>query len=263
MRYVLIEQQMKNINNLMSTSIIILLGGTGSRFSKLNEPPKQLSKLNNGLILTHIIKNFKKYGLNHFIFPLGFKKNFFIDFFNSKKNINKYKFNILKNNIKDKIQKDKINISYFDAGNKTSKLSRVYKSLKYTISDNLLIAYGDDLSNIRIDQLLKKFLLLKKKKVVVTIFKKNSQYGHVITDKKGLVKKFIEKPAFQNPINIGHYIFPLHILAKFKKKNFELEKNLIPALAKKNLLHSYEHKGYFYSINDKKELIFAKKNLKN
>jgi glucose-1-phosphate cytidylyltransferase len=249
-----------NNNNL--TSVIILVGGSGSRFSKLNEQPKQLSKLNNDLILMHIIKNFKKYGLNHFIFPLGIKKNFFIKFFNSTKNKDKYKFNILDGKNKKDYDKDKVNITYFDAGRNTTKLTRVYKSLKYIMSDDLLVAYGDDLSDIRIDQLFKKFLFFKKRKALITIFKKNSQYGHVMTDKRGNVKKFVEKPAFQNPINIGHYLFSANLLKKIKSKKYELESYLIPLLVKKNLLYSHEHKGYFYSINDKKELIFAKKKLK-
>ena len=249
-----------NNNNL--TSVIILVGGSGSRFSKLNEQPKQLSKLNNDLILMHIIKNFKKYGLNHFIFPLGIKKNFFIKFFNSTKNKDKYKFNILDGKNKKDYDKDKVNITYFDAGRNTTKLTRVYKSLKYIMSDDLLVAYGDDLSDIRIDQLFKKFLFFKKRKALITIFKKNSQYGHVMTDKRGNVKNFVEKPAFQNPINIGHYLFSANLLKKIKSKKYELESYLIPLLVKKNLLYSHEHKGYFYSINDKKELIFAKKKLK-
>ena len=251
---------MNKINNL--TSVIILIGGSGSRFSKLNEQPKQLSKLNNDFILIHIIKNFRKYGLNHFILPLGFKKSFFVKFLNSKKNIDKYKLNILTGKNKKDYDKDKINITYFDAGKNTNKLSRVYKSLKYIMSDDLFVAYGDDLSDIRIDQLLKKFMSLKKKKALISIFKKNSQYGHVLVDKSGKVKKFEEKPAFQNPINIGHYLFSANFLKKFQNKKYELESNLIPLLVKKNLLYSYEHKGYFYSINDKKELIFAKKKLK-
>ena len=84
------------------TSAIVLVGGTGSRFSSIEEPPKQLSKLNKDFILIHIIKHFKKYGINHFIFPLGYKKKFFINFFLSKKNVAKYKFNILKKKIQNK-----------------------------------------------------------------------------------------------------------------------------------------------------------------
>ena len=74
---------MKINNNLIS--VVILAGGMGSRFSSVNEPPKQLSKLNKDLIIIHIINNFKKFGFKHFIFPLGAKQKFFFKFFNSKK----------------------------------------------------------------------------------------------------------------------------------------------------------------------------------
>jgi len=145
-----------------SISTVILLGGSGSRFSSINEPPKQLSKLNNDFILMHIINYFKKYGLNHFIFPLGFKKNFFSRFFYSKKNISKYKFNILKKKFKIKdLKTNKINISLFDAGKSTNKLSRIYKSLNYIINNDFLVAYGDDLSNINLNQTFKKFYKYK------------------------------------------------------------------------------------------------------
>ena len=53
-----------------------------------------------------------------------------------------------------------------------------------------------------------------------------------------------------------------NILKKFKKKNHELENNFLPLLVKKNLLTSVEHRGYFYSINDKKELLIAQTKLK-
>ena len=103
---------MKTKNKLIS--VVVLVGGSGSRFSSINEFPKQLSKLNNEFILMHIINNFRKYGLKHFIFPLGLKKNFFEKFFHSKKNIYKYKFNILKKNFSTKdLKSNKINISIF------------------------------------------------------------------------------------------------------------------------------------------------------
>ena len=54
-----------------SISVVILIGGSGSRFSSIKETPKQLSKLIDNYILMHIINNFKKYGLNHFVFPLA------------------------------------------------------------------------------------------------------------------------------------------------------------------------------------------------
>ena len=68
-----------------SLSVVILIGGSGSRFSSMKEEPKQLTKLNNEHILIHIINHFKKYGLNHFILPLGLKKNILFNFLIPKK----------------------------------------------------------------------------------------------------------------------------------------------------------------------------------
>ena len=250
-------------NNINSISVVILVGGVGSRFSSFNKPPKQLSKLNKNLILINILNNFKKFGFNHFIFPLGAKKDFFINFFNSKKNIKKYKFNILKKNFKEKeIKPDKLNISLFNAGENTKKLMRITKSLNYTKNQDLLVTYGDDLANVNLKALVNKYQSLNKKKAIVTIYKKKSQYGHLLVNKSGLVKKFIEKPPHQHPINIGFYLLSKKILITYKKNNFELENNFLPVLTKLKLLMSYEHRGYFYSINDKKELINARNKLK-
>ena len=139
---------------------------------------------------------------------------------------------------------------------------RIKKSLKYVLKENFFVAYGDDLSNINLKLVYKKFEKNKKKKAIVTMFKKNSQYGHIVTNNKGIIKRFLEKPPFQYPINIGNYILKKSFFKKYSTKNLELENNFLPNLAKKKLLIAYEHKGYFYSINDKKELIFAKKKLK-
>ena len=51
--------------------------------------------------------------------------------FSSKKNISKYKFNILKKKFKkEDLKTNKINISFFDAGNNANKFTRIYKTHK-------------------------------------------------------------------------------------------------------------------------------------
>ena len=253
---------MKVTNNKIST--IVLVGGQGSRFSNLNEPPKHLTKLNKNLILNNIMNYIYKSGFRHFIFPLGFKKNYFIKFFNSKFNQKKYDFEIIKKKFDHKkFDKNKKFISYFNAGKKTKKITRVFKSINYTNNKDLLVIYGDDLANVKLDKVNEIYNRNKRKKVIVTVFKKNSQYGHLKVNAQGKVSKFIEKPPFPYPINIGFYFINTDVLKRFYNKANELETKFLPSLVKKNLLLSYEHTGYFYSINDKKELLAAKKNLKN
>ena len=141
-------------------------------------------------------------------------------------------------------------------------MTRILKSIKYSNS-NLLIVYGDDLANVNLSKIKNLFFINKNKKVVVSVYKKNSQYGHLEINKKNEVTKFIEKPPHPLPINIGFYMMSVDVLRQFYKESFELETDFLPQLAKKKMLVSNEHKGYFYSINDKKELLIAKKNLKN
>jgi len=245
-------------------STIILVGGQGSRFSKVNSPPKHLTKLNKNIILINIINYLKKFGFKHFIFPLGYKKEYFIKFFNSINNQKKFGFKIVNHKISIKdFESKKILISFFDAGKKTNKLTRIIKSKNYTNLSNLLIVYGDDLANINFKKVKNLFFKFKKQKVIVSVFKKNSQYGHLEINKKKEVIKFIEKPPHPLPINIGFYMINYEIIEKYYKNNFELEIDFLPCLVKKKLLVAFEHKGYFYSINDKKELLTAKKYLKN
>ena len=70
---------MKAIKN---KTLIILLGGKGTRFSDLKSSPKQLLQLNNHNILMNIILNYKKFKINNFILPLGHKSEYFKRYFN-------------------------------------------------------------------------------------------------------------------------------------------------------------------------------------
>ena len=147
-----------------SYSAIVLVGGKGTRFSKKSDPPKHLTKLNKNLILINIINYIKNYGFKHFIFPLGSKKKYFINFFNSKINQKKYKFELLQSTNSSRFKKDKTYISYFDAGENTKKLNRIYKSIKQSDTEDFLIVYGDDIANVNLDKLKKNIFNLIKKK---------------------------------------------------------------------------------------------------
>ena len=150
--------------NTKSFSAIVLVGGKGTRFSRENDPPKHLTKLNKNLIIINIINFLKKSGFQHFIFPLGAKKKFFMNFFNSKNNQKKYKFELLDKFNNLNLRLSKTYITLFDAGENTKKLSRIYKSLKKSSLDDFLILYGDDLANVNLEKLTNKYIRLKKKK---------------------------------------------------------------------------------------------------
>jgi len=242
----------------MIKNAIILIGGAGSRFSKINQSPKHLAKINGQYIIIRLINFLKKNGIKEVILPLGYKKKFFYKFFNSKKNQKKFNF-VVNDNFSNK---KKILIKAFDAGLKSSKLMRIKKSLKYLSEDDFLVAYGDGLANVNLKKLFNQYNIQKQKKTFVTSYFKKSQYGHLVISKNNFVTDFIEKPPFIKPINIGFFIFNKDIFNKFFNKNIELEKKFLKKIIKKKLLKTFLHKGYFYSIDNKKDILVAEKFLK-
>ena len=144
---------------------------------------------------------------------------------------------------------------------KSTKLIRIFKSIKYLENEDFLVTYGDGLADINILKLNQIYIKNNKQKALISTLKKRSQYGHIVIDKNKNVKKFVEKPLLFDPINIGYFIFNKKIFRYFFNKKYELEKEFLYNLIKKKLLKSFEHKGYFYSIDDKKDLLIAEKKL--
>lgn len=249
-----------NLINKFNLPVVLLLGGKGSRFSKIREEPKQLVQLNKNSLLGSILLYYKKYKFNYFILPLGYKKDFFIKFFNNKQNVKKYSLNILSTK-NHRLKKKSINIRIFDAKKNSTKLDRVLMSLKFIKNEFFLVTYGDGLANINFKKQLNQ---LKKKKFrnIVTVFKVRSQYGHVKHSKGLKVLTFDEKPYLKLPINIGYYVFNKFDFIRYSIKSDELETKFLPKLIKKGLLSVYEHKGFFFNIDNKKDLEQVKNKFK-
>ena len=242
--------------------IIILAGGKGERFVSEENLPKQLAKVSNHPIIIEIMLYYFKNGFNFFVLPLGYKKKFFINFFLNKKNIAKYKLNILSNE-NSKLYKNKINILFFNSGVKSNKLNRIYRSLKYIKSKELFgVCYGDIFANITFRQQLS---LLKSKKIyaVLTGYNERSPYGHLNTKNK-LIIGFKEKPVLKDPINIGFYFFKKQIFKNMKFKKYEdLETHFLPKLSRSRKIALHMHKGYHFTVNTQKDLAEVKKIYKN
>lgn len=239
--------------------LIILLGGKGTRFSDLKSSPKHLLKLNKHNILMNIILNYQKYKVSSIILPLGHKMKYFKSYFD-KQTQKKYKINLLNKN-KVTLKKNKINLLLFNAGKNISKNERILKSLRYINQDYFFLTYGDGVADINISKVENKFKKFNSK-AIVCVKKINSNFGH-LQIKNMYVKKFEEKPLLTHPINIGYYIFDKKFFMEKAKKNESLEKNFLPSLAKKKLLLSFDHQGFFFKFDSKNDLINFKSKGKN
>lgn len=247
------------MSDLKEAACILLLGGIGSRYSEISEPPKQLIKIYKRTLIENILIHLRKNGIKNFILPLGYKKDYFYNFFKKKKNIGTYNFNLITSKKTKKINKD-LNIYLFNAGNKTSKLTRIKKSLSYLKTDFFFVTYGDGLADIDIGKIYK--LHKKTNKSIISSTKINSQYGHLKIDKSNNVTKFIEKPTLDMPINIGYYLFKKDSFNENYSKKKELENHFLNDIVKKQKIATYIHKGFFFNIDKKIDLVKLKREKK-
>ena len=238
---------------------IILIGGMGTRFSKINEAPKHLIKINKRSLLENLIISFVKNGINNFVLPLGHKRSFFLNFFKEKKRIFNRNVVVYKNKSPNNFDKENINVVLFDAGKNSSKLLRIKKSLKFLSSENFMVTYGDGIADINLKSYLK--IYNKKNEAIIASKYVNSQYGH-LKIKKNKILEFNEKPIMKEPINIGYYLFSKKLFKQFYKSKYELENEFIKKLIKEKKILTYVHKGFFFNIDKKIDLINIKKKYK-
>ena len=241
--------------------IILLVGGKGERFDYKENIPKHLVKINKKPFLIILLDYFFSNNFKIFFLPLGHKIDQYIKFFKNINNIKNYNLNILNKNLSNFDIKKK-NIFLFNAKKNSNKLQRILKTLKYIKNSPILGAcYGDTIADINFK---KNLALLKnnQNKASLVCYKTRSPYG-IIKIKNKYVKKFIEKPIMKDPINIGFYFFKKDVFKnKFNTSN-DLETFLLPKLANNKNLISFLHKKKHYTVNNEKDLIYLKNQVKN
>ena len=218
--------------------VVILAGGYGTRLAEETKiKPKPLVKIGGKPIIWHIIKIYNYYGINNFVICLG------------------YKGKLLKYEL-EKLNKNKVwNIKYVNTGLKTMTGGRIKRIKKFVIKDkHFCLSYGDGLSDVNINNLIK-FLLKNKKIATLTAVKYKNPKGILKLDLNSKVKNIKEKPT--EYINGGFFVLSNNIFKFLKNDKTIFEKDCLPKLAKINNLLAYKHKGFWGcmdTIREKKEL---------
>ena len=226
-----------------SIKTIILCGGFGTRLAEETKLiPKPMVKIGKKPILEHIINFYNMYGFNNFILSCGYKAKIIKDYFKIAKN------------------KKNLEIQSINTGLKSMTGGRILKLKKFFKKDEVfMVTYGDGLSNINLDKLLK-FHLKHKKIATMTIVRPPARFGIVEFDNKKIIKKFEEKPQVSEGwVNGGFFIFDYRIFKYIKKNNQMLEKYTFKKLVELNQLVAYEHTGYWQCMDTLRDKIFLNK----
>ena len=131
-------------------------------------------------------------------------------------------------------------------------------------NENFCLSYGDGLSNVDINKLIK-FHKKKNKIVTLTAVKYKNPKGILLINKKSLISKIKEKPI--EYINGGFFVLSNKIFNYIKNDKTIFEQECLPKLSKQNQIAAFKHNDFWAcmdTLREKKELnnLWKKKNCK-
>jgi len=243
---------------------IVLCGGRGWRLQEETEfKPKAMVKVGPWPILLHIMNMYGVYGHKEFVLCLGYKgdaiREYFLHWYNLNNNI---ELDLGTGEIEGYRGSKRLDykVSFIDTGLESDTAERVLKAAKLIDDEQFFVSYGDDVSDVDIDKLLRYHQRNKEKEKIcatITAAHPSSNYGTIWADKKDVVRKFSEKPTVKDYVNGGFMVFERGAL-KYLKKGETLEDGL-ERMAGKGKLGQFRHEGFWCAMNTAKDVQYLNK----
>ena len=240
---------------------VILAGGFGTRLSEETTlKPKPMVEIANKPIIWHLMKFFSHYGVNDFVICAGYKseyiKNYFANFFLSNSDI---QVNLNQNTVRIlNKQKEDWKIDIIDTGKDTMTGGRLKRVEQYIGDDDFYFTYGDGLSDVDLNKLLK-FHKSNKSIATLTAVKTPERFGKLsINNETNIVESFKEKPQNLNEwINGGFFVLSKKVFNFIEDDETIFEKHTLEKISEKGMLSAFKHEGFWYAmdkLSDKKYL---------
>ena len=223
--------------------VIILAGGFGTRISEYTKTiPKPMIKINKKPILHHIMDHYSKYGYKEFYIALGYKGKVIKKYFKNKK-ISNWTVNLV------------------ETGKNTMTGGRLKKFEKIVNNETFMLTYGDGLSDININKLVK-FHKKNNKIATLTAVRPPARFGAVKL-KGNKVSYFKEKSKLDEGwINGGFFVMEPAIFKYISGNKTFLEKEPLVNISKKKELVAFKHEGFWQCMDTKRDKELLEKNLK-
>jgi glucose-1-phosphate cytidylyltransferase len=242
--------------------VVIFAGGLGTRLMEETEArPKPMVEIGGKPILWHIMKLYESQGFNEFIVCLGYKqtmiKEYFMNYYYTNSDITidlaSNAFTVLN------ATQENFKITLVDTGYATNTAGRLKRVKKYIGNEPFMLTYGDGLSDINLNKLVK-FHKDKGKLLTLTTIQMPGKFGNLDVDANGNLIRFVEKPEDDGVwINGGFMIVKPEIFKYFEDEmdDIQFEKGPLIKLTNLNQVSAYKHLGFWKcmdAMRDKIEL---------
>jgi len=235
--------------------VVILAGGRGTRLSEETiSKPKPLVEAGGKPLVWHIMQNYARFGFTEFILLVGYKGDMLRDYFaNFWRNQSDVTFDLSSPTLNiHKVRSLPWQVSIIETGNDTSTGSRLAK-IKDLIDNDFMLTYGDGISDVDINQLLK---VHKDNASLVTLtaVQPPARFGALNLD-NSTVRNFEEKPSGEGSwVNGGFFVMSKEVFDYIGDKDCSLESDVLPIIAANGELSAHKHHGFWQPVDTVRDL---------
>lgn len=241
--------------------VVILAGGLGTRLSEETVlKPKPMVEIGGKPILWHIMKIYSHYGFNDFIVLTGYKshviKEYFINYYNRYSDVT---VDMATNTVEvHKTRNEPWKVTMLYTGKDTMTGGRIKKAQDYIGNEPFMLTYGDGVSDVNIDELIKCHKE-SGKLVTMTAVQLSGRFGALVIKDDNMITSFMEKPKGEESwINGGFFVCQPEVFDYIKDGDKTIfERAPLENLANDKQLNAFKHRGFWQpmdTLRDKKEL---------
>lgn len=236
--------------------VVILAGGFGTRISEESiYKPKPLIDIGGMPIIWHIMKYYSHFGYNDFVICAGYKQNCLKEYFsNYFLNHSDITFDMKNNDmVVHKSNSEPWTVTVADTGLYTMTGGRVKRIKEYIGNEPFMLTYGDGVSDVDINELIK-FHKKSGKKATLTAVMPGGRFGALNIDSSGTIGSFREKRKDDGGwINGGFMVLEPEIFDYIAGDEIMLENEPFAKLVEENQLSAYRHYGFWQCMDSVKD----------
>lgn len=216
---------------------VLMAGGSGTRLRPLTcDLPKPMVPVLNRPIAEHIINLLKRHNITEIIATLHYLPDVMRDYFQDGSEFG-------------------VQMTYAVEEDQPLGTSGCVKNIAELLDTTFLVISGDSITDFNLTEAIKYHKQKQSKAtLILTHVPDPMEFGVVITDKDGRIRRFLEKPSsgeiFSDTVNTGTYILEPEVLDYLREnEESDFSKDLFPLLLEKDEpMYGFIAEGYWCDV---------------